>query len=173
MSFHFNPFELYILAKFKLDPNNQEQVIGPSGNAVHGSIKTCGYRRVDVLFQGKIISMQYARLKFFLKHKYNPQVVDHRNRNKLDNRHCNLMAATFAQNSANTVKKFGGSSTFKGVIKNPSSRSPWRARYGRHHIGVYKTEADAARAYDAYVRTTANALHATYNFPVGNEQRAI
>lgn len=74
--------------------------------------------------------------------------VDHRNRNRLDCRRENLRMCNNAQNNANKPK-WCGRGRYKGVYHNGSS---WVARitvnYKPHHLGSYKSEEDAARAYD-------------------------
>lgn len=76
--------------------------------------------------------------------------VDHRNRNPLDNRRKNLRRATNSQNGAN---KATGRRTrlwpFKGIKQNGRG---WTARVTHggvvHYLGTFRTQADAARAYD-------------------------
>lgn len=76
--------------------------------------------------------------------------VDHRNGNGLDNRRENLRIATTAQNQANQ-RKSCGVSRFKGVDLNRKAHT-WRARIMQGqkslHLGMFKTEEAAARAYD-------------------------
>lgn len=81
--------------------------------------------------------------------------TDHVNGDGLDNRRCNLRAATSSQNQANRAK-FGGaggrptSSAFKGVSRHRADR--WMACIhvnGRsRYLGLHATEVEAARAYD-------------------------
>jgi hypothetical protein len=80
-------------------------------------------------------------------------IIDHINRNSLDNRKSNLRFITLSQNQHNKSKsKSKTSSKFKGVHWD-SSRKLWKAAIvfqGRNiFIGRFKTEKDAARAYDA------------------------
>lgn len=73
--------------------------------------------------------------------------IDHVNRNKLDNRKCNLRMATYSENNYNRVKK--GSSKYKGVYKQGDK---WRCvitKDGKKtHIGYYTSEEEAAMAYN-------------------------
>lgn len=84
--------------------------------------------------------------------------VDHRNGNGLDNRRSNLRAATRTQNSQNSAKRHSTNGTpppspYKGVSISRSKRNPWRARIKVERqeiiLGYYKTQEEAARAYDA------------------------
>lgn len=82
-------------------------------------------------------------------------LVDHINGDGLDNRRSNLRQATPLQNSRNMLPQSAlTSSRFKGVARQPrSSIHPWRAYIrinGRYSwLGVFPTQEDAARAYDA------------------------
>ncbi len=78
-----------------------------------------------------------------------PRRVDHVNRNKLDNRRCNLRFATHAENMQNRPSHAGSSSRFRGVCWEKAV-SRWRA-YGQlnevfHHLGYFDDEGQAARA---------------------------
>jgi hypothetical protein len=75
--------------------------------------------------------------------------TDHRNLNKLDNRRENLRPASHVENQRNT--KPTGRSPFKGVNWDRSNRH-WQARIKldtkRIFLGSFKSEIDAAKAYD-------------------------
>lgn len=75
--------------------------------------------------------------------------TDHINQNPLDNRKCNLRTATRSENVQNKNKFIKGHSVYKGVTKDKKS---WIARIGYNnkklYIGRYKTEKDAAIAYN-------------------------
>jgi hypothetical protein len=78
--------------------------------------------------------------------------VDHRDRDGLNNRRKNLRPCTNSQNQANRKKTPGASSRFKGVTWN-KNLSKWQAQIccnGKaSYLGVFATETEAARAYDA------------------------
>lgn len=90
--------------------------------------------------------------------------IDHRNRNRLDNQKGNLRFCTRSQNMMNQVKRT--SRKYKGVY--PSGKNGFRVLIGVNYkltsVGSYKTEFEAAKAYDeAAIR-----LHgefASLNFP--------
>ncbi len=76
-------------------------------------------------------------------------LVDHRNRNSLDNRRLNLRYAIKAQNGANMDR----GSKFKGIRKH---RNKWAAQIAANgankHLGLFSSEEEAALAYDVAAR---------------------
>lgn len=80
------------------------------------------------------------------------QLVDHINRDTLDNRRCNLRFATRSQNSANAVKqRKPRSSRYKGVSWCKQHRK-WLATIQVNgtprRLGLFETEQAAAQAYN-------------------------
>lgn len=98
-------------------------------------------------------------------------LVDHWNGFVLDNRRCNLRACTRSQNQRNkhSTKQYGkgAASRFRGVEPSGNGKT-FRARIyknGRNvSVGTFKTEADAARAYDNAGRELASTFFVP-NFP--------
>jgi hypothetical protein len=78
------------------------------------------------------------------------ELVDHKNRNKLDCRRSNLRLATRSQNEANKAKGSRGASRYKGVTRTKGGK--WKAEMTvdkiRLYLGTYEDEKDAARAYN-------------------------
>lgn len=78
-------------------------------------------------------------------------VVDHINRNRLDNRRANLRCVTVGRNNANSRPR-GTRSGFRGVYWHPGA-GKWVAQIsvgGRNrHLGLFVAAEEAARAYDA------------------------
>lgn len=82
-----------------------------------------------------------------------PRVVDHINRDKLDNRRANLRVVTQAQNSQNHPGHPGGTSKHRGVHFD-RRRQKWVARAvvarRAHVLGEFATEDEAAAAAVAF-----------------------
>lgn len=90
-------------------------------------------------------------------------MVDHRNRDRLDNQRKNLRECTQAENSRNTALAVNNTSGAKGVTQTPSGS--WRARIWVDRteifIGAFPTKEAAQLAYDEKARE----LHGAYASP--------
>lgn len=77
--------------------------------------------------------------------------VDHKNHYGLDNQRKNLRVATRSQNMANSKVVGNRYSKYKGVNYRVD-RKTWQAKimqnYKGIHLGTFKNEIDAAKAYD-------------------------
>lgn len=77
--------------------------------------------------------------------------ADHINRDRSDNRCCNLRAVTARENSINRSLGRRNKSGFRGVL-SVGRLGKWEAKIGfhrkSHYIGVFDRKEDAARAYD-------------------------
>jgi hypothetical protein len=84
------------------------------------------------------------------------EVVDHANRNKLDNRGTNLRRCTQSDNLANSVRRKNNKSGYKGVIWDKTGKK-WRAGFMKNgrwtHLGMFKSKIAAARNYKEALRT--------------------
>jgi hypothetical protein len=76
---------------------------------------------------------------------------DHKDGDGLNNQRKNLRPCTKSQNSANRRKRNNTTSRFKGVYWNKKA-GKWRAQINPNremkHLGLFRSEEDAARAYD-------------------------
>lgn len=106
--------------------------------------------------------------------------VDHVDGDGLNNRQANLRDAPGSKNQQNKRKAIVGVSRFKGVCPYHDGR--WRAnirvpcvgpgRGKQTHLGLFNTETEAARAYDAAARKHFGEF-ARLNFPRRGEQSAL
>lgn len=80
--------------------------------------------------------------------------IDHKNRNGLDNRKENLRPATNSQNHMNRGALEGR--RFKGPTLTVNRGKPWQSKIEingkKIHLGYFKSEEEAARAYDTKAR---------------------
>jgi hypothetical protein len=83
--------------------------------------------------------------------------VDHRNRNRLDNRRQNLRLVTHAQNMMNVGANRGSTSPYRGVSWN-GRLGKWVASFRGRHLGCFENELEAARC-------AAHARHAATPLP--------
>ena len=109
---------------------------------------TCRHRCKD----GKYRTVNMHRVIKGLKHK-DGNIVDHKNRNGLDNRKENLRVCTNFENARNARKrKDGNTSKYKGVSFRKSHDkflSRIQVDKKRIHLGYFKNEIEAAKAYNA------------------------
>jgi hypothetical protein len=88
------------------------------------------------------------RIIWKMVHDAEPEQIDHINRDPLDNRLCNLRAATPAQNAWN--RRTGRTNGFRGVTRRGRR---WRARIIVHRREILLGMFDSPlRAYEAYMR---------------------
>jgi len=101
--------------------------------------------------------------------------VDHIDRNTLNNSKRNLRICSSQENNRNRIANSNSSSKYKGV-HFCSTKNRWIARirenYKIIHLGTFKNEEDAAKAYDKKARIMHKDF-GRYNFPVNNERSAI
>lgn len=79
-------------------------------------------------------------------------VIDHKNRDKLDNRKDNLRICSHRDNNRNCMTKKTGYFLYKGVGQSTGSKRFYaRIRVDKKplYLGSYPTQEDAAMAYDA------------------------
>lgn len=83
------------------------------------------------------------------------KLVDHKNRDSMDNRRCNLRFATKGQNNMNQGGRRGASSEYKGVSWYKPKKC-WRGMIkvnGKNKsLGYFESEVKAAKAYDEAAR---------------------
>lgn len=103
---------------------------------------------------------QVTRRRFIYMHNeiMQPQpgfIVDHKDHCGLNNTRKNLRIATRSQNTCNNKKSRGQTSRYKGVCVSKEKgkfRATIMSNGKRIHLGYFKNEIDAAKAYDAAAR---------------------
>ena len=110
----------------------------------------------------RITADGYASLGDRLLHRVimNPpdkMQIDHKNKNTLDNRRCNLRVCTNSQNQMNRGKTKANTSGYKGVnLEKKKQRKKYRARITAnkttHYLGNFEKPADAGKAYKEVVK---------------------
>ena len=118
-----------------------------------GGENNAGYFFVCLYKNGKVKNCLIHRLVAFafVPNDKNKPMVDHINRDTKNNHMSNLRWCTNSENQANTVKKEGTTSNYKGVYFHKRDQL-YIARI-RHNgpkiqIGYFKNEKDAALAYN-------------------------
>lgn len=119
---------------------NTRYSLKPSGVKTHGYIKLS----IDD-------KKYYAhRLVWLLMHGVMPEgLIDHINRNGLDNRYQNLRVATKRENTLNSSKVRKNKTGFTGVVALPYGRfSAQKTIDGiKYHLGCYDTPQEAHQAW--------------------------
>ena len=116
-----------------------------------GHLDELGYLRAGFSYKGnKGIRMH----RVAWAHYYGedpPQIIDHINEDRTDNRISNLRAATKSQNMRNISSRKANKSGYRGVHKHGQCNR-WAAQIkvnGKHiHLGLYKTPEEASQAYE-------------------------
>jgi len=89
------------------------------------------------------------RLIWMFHYGYMPKYIDHIDRNPSNNNLGNLREVSQRMNTWNRTKGKNTSSQYKGVFYDKRcTYRPWRARIKNKTIGHYKTELEAAHAFD-------------------------
>ena len=93
------------------------------------------------------------RLAWMYVFGFIPEQIDHVNRNRADNRICNLRPANHSLNESNKQTKSGCASKYRGVSIHKRT-GMWRARIKKDkkeiHLGLFHSEIDAAKKYNEY-----------------------
>jgi hypothetical protein len=115
-----------------------------------------GYFSIDLMENCKTNQKTIHRLVAiqYIENPNNYLEVDHIDRNKLNNNLSNLRWCSRNQNQQNKKKTLNCSSIYRGVTFN-KSRNRWcagkRINGKTNNLGSYKTEIEAAQAYNQFI----------------------
>ena len=144
-----------------IDLEKQDVVRISTNNTLKPSLnKRNNYFELILSINRKKIHFKLHRLFFYWKYGYLPNLVDHKDRNRLNNKIENLRELTTSNNNRNSNKnqnrKRKPSSKHKGVSKTSSNK--WQARIRDLKIkkdinlGVFDKEDDAGQAVNDKIR---------------------
>lgn len=86
------------------------------------------------------------------------QIIDHADRNKMNNQKSNLRFCSFSQNNHNRDKIKGARNRYVGVHLVTKRKDQWKVRIcinGEYRqVGRFSSEIEAAKEYDRWARKT-------------------
>jgi|DEB0MinimDraft_6_1074348.scaffolds.fasta_scaffold174642_1 hypothetical protein len=133
-----------ILEKYNYNPDMGILIAKDSAKIIGALNTSSKYLQIKLDGQQPLVH----RIIYFLETGEQPEIVDHIDGDTRNNRITNLRASNNQFNQANQIQH-RGYSKYKGVCLD---RKYWKAsiQYNRKsiHIGNFKTELEAAQAYD-------------------------
>ena len=147
------------------DPN--ETGFGGVSGRIAGKVSSGGYRIVRLRRNGKRLELSAHRIIYYMHHKMLPNILDHIDRDRLNNKIDNLRGVTASQNSRNRTKS--KSRKYIGTCQSSSGKyhASVSVNGARIYLGTYKCEMLAAKAYDRYLINNNLSDHANLNFKQG------
>lgn len=133
----------------KIHPKTRKTKVGNR----YGNLSKRGY------IEGQVVGFRYLehRLIWFYHHGVWPKLLDHIDGDKTNNKVENLRPCNVQNNAFNRPGNKGSSSKYKGVSWCEGTKS-WRAMAGISgevfQIGRFKTEIEAAKEYDKFVKNS-------------------
>ena len=128
------------VARTIIDTEDVEKIKGHKWHLSHGYAATP--------IRGKIVRMSNFIMDFKSSHK---KVIDHKDRNPLNNSKSNFRKCTTRQNSCNKKMQKNNTSGYRGVVWDKANQK-WIAAIqvnSKHiHIGRFKNKINAAIAYN-------------------------
>ena len=114
-----------------------------------------GYYTVHLAKDGirKTHNLHSLVARYFVPNPFRLMMVDHIDRDRLNNMYSNLRFCTREQNARNISSRVGCSSRYKGV-SFVTRANKWRATLCGNVLGHFDSEREAALAYDERARET-------------------
>ena len=132
-----------------------------------GNISKKGYLVIGVSIDSVEKTLYAHRLHWYMVNGTLPKIIDHINRDKLDNRIDNLREVTESQSHRNINKKNNTSSIYMGVtFINNKWRSAISINKKLIHLGSYDCEHCAGYAYDRALIKYGLSEYGNFNFSV-------
>lgn len=127
-------------------------------NTKVGSIDFNGYIVTKINYKKYTVH----RLIFAMHNRYFPPLIDHIDRNKINNKIENLREATNSENLINTGIRKNNTSGYKGVSYHKYSKK-WISSVCRnckiHHMGYFNTPEEAHQALVKFLERELNEKH--------------
>jgi len=116
-----------------------------------GTINNTGYRAIRVTVEGKQKHLYTHRLAWFITHGELPNIIDHINHNRDDNRIENLRSVNNSENLRNSKMRVNNKSGYRGVYFLKSINK-WESQITlngkKTHLGHFSCPKEASRTYE-------------------------
>lgn len=113
------------------------------------------YKYIRFIINDKGYWLRVSRLFFYWHNGYLPDIVDHIDRNSLNNNIENLRELTNSENLRNSDKRRKGSSIYKGVSWHKKAKK-WIAYFfinnKLNHLGLFENQDDAGQVVNDEIR---------------------
>ena len=145
---------LYHLKNSRAGGKNYEGKFYKAGDKVK-TFKSQDHLQIAIVMDnGRVLKPYVHRVVWFLEHGTQPEIIDHIDRNPLNNAPRNLRESDAKKNACNVGKYKNKASKYKGVSWHKHTKK-WVARIRNNDklisLGYYVNEEDVARAYDKAV----------------------
>ncbi len=132
-----------------VDSEDYEHLIKYKWHIVKPKTREVCYAATRTLVNGKVRILLMHRL---IMQQNDPKIlIDHKDKNGINNQKSNLRIATFSENAANRISCKNSTSKYLGVMWD-KSRGKWRAEIRKNgkylNVGRFVNEKDAAIAYN-------------------------
>lgn len=147
------PFTTFVSPE-DADLERESWFVNSHGYVVNNGSGSYAFQRLHRVVMARILGRELMR----------HELVDHIDRDKLNNRRENLRLATNSENMFNTELPAHNTTGYKGVYRNSAAcKLPYQAAITHNrrkiYLGSFADPQDAARAYDEAARRLAGEFH--------------